>query len=913
MLQLFRYVLPIWLLVTASASHASLVFNGTETPIPHSEWLVLESDALPVWASSKTDINQYHWGLLEQSQHRKGLRTNLLRADIHIDYTGPQRPMLFIPYAFIPEIKVGLAKDGRLLMWEDLSAGENAGKYGLHRSFGMIPLSIAAPGDYQILIQGSNVANSVIVNDARLVLSEDFLLHQFPITISVASSFIGGVFICLMFCVSLLFYRFQRLFFYALIFLVGALGTLLLREGVLFLSLPLDVDWWVKHILPFTMGMTFAGSLLYVGSDLKRTGSTRGAALVSLCGWVPLSVGALNIVFPTKDHISIGATGFAFALLGFVSALVLIAVRAWRGGVRNIIFALVFGSFYVAILTRAIAALSEKTTTISPVPWYVTIVLVGAYIFGEYILSLTRAHIESESRKTADSTRFDLVSRFSHELRTPLNAVIGLADLLKESKEIEKVQRLADMIHDAGNTLLQLVNDILDFSKLGRARPAMAEKSLRLDTLISTVVSGFMPQILSKRLHIKVFTEPGMPFFLIGDELRLKQILSNLFSNAIKFSPDDSFINVDIKQGERSEGRVELKFRVSDLGRGIPTDKLNSIFEPFAQVDSDDYAAMGGTGLGLAICKLLVEQMDGEIHAVSEENKGSTFVFNLWMEEDPAAPDLSRCFAALKGARILLRTAWSNVASPLQQHLAYWGAVVTVVNHVSDQLGESCDMVITDTGSPCSAADLVWFNQLPNSTAIHIIETKPADWVAQLQPEKNVRTQDIPSPILMVLVRIAEHLSGEKVELDKAMTEVDVLQNIHHKVLLVDDNTINLMVASKLLSVLNISSDMAQGGAIALEKLHSGKQYTLVLLDCEMPDIDGFEVCRRWRSHEREHNLEPLPIVALTAHALDEVYSDCLAVGMNDVLYKPVGRSDLVKLLNSYPDHFCAEEGEIVI
>lgn len=899
-----RIFLVFCLLALVGTANATLRFGGEEIALPPSEWRQLNEPALPQWQEQQqVDLQVYNWVPLDNSKAPTELGTNLLRTDIHVAYAGTQAVLLVIPYAFIPEIKVGVVRDGQVLMWKDLDQQQTTKQQKQYRSIGIVNMPFTGPGDYQLIIQGSNVANSIIINDARLMLNDEFMLHQYPLSVSITSSFIGAAFICLWMCIALLLYRFMLPFAYALVYILGAIGTLLLREGILFISLPLDVSWWAKHILPFCMGLMYSGLLCYVGADLKRSGWQRSFQLVTVCGVVPFWVGVLNIFFPTRDHMILGLFGFVFALVGFISSLIILTWRALVvPGIREKLFALVFGSFFFVMLIRTATSMVENKTTISVFPWYVTILLVAAYIFVEYILMLTKEHVDNTNRRTADSTRFDLVSRFSHELRTPLNAVIGLADLLKDSREIDKVQRLADMIQKAGNTLLQLVNDILDFSKLGSKQVILAHNKIRLDKVVSEVMSGFLPGLLADRIAVQFNTDPGMAFFYQGDDLRLKQVLGNLMSNAVKFSKPDGAIIVSFKEGDQQDDKVELLCSIRDQGRGIPDSAIDSIFEPFSQVEANDSTEKGGTGLGLAICKLLVEQMGGHISVSSELGQGSEFSFNIWLQRDPAAPDLAQVFSVWQGKKVLLRTTWLYEDSPIKQHLGYWGARLTVVNNFSKVPHYDFDVVITDTGMLCTEQEMDWLRALPETLLLHIIEVRPADWLAMVATRDSTCVQRVPCPFLTLMLRLTEHVSGSRVDIkiEEAISDGEQLEYTDHQVLLVDDNTVNLVVAGKMLSALDIPADMAEGGAEALQKLKVGQHYTMVLLDCEMPGIDGFEVARRWRQYERDHDLLPIPIVALTAHAMDAVQDECLAAGMNEVIFKPINRSALVALFNRH-------------
>ncbi len=873
-------------------------FDGNETLLPLSHWQELDSTQLPSPLELAERPDDFRWVPLNQKSHNSQYNTNFFRIKVRVNYSGNQQPLLVAQSAFIPSTTVGVISGNRVIYWKELGTDDNGGSA---KTFGLARLPINEPGDYQLLVRGSIVASASLLRSHKLYLEEDYLLRIYPRHISRTAGLVGAMGTFWLFCLTLLYYHYRPIYLYALLFMTGAFGNIMIREGVLFFEFPLDTSWWSIYILPLAIAFAYGGALLYMHDRIESRRWLPLRRLLSSCGWIAILVGFVNFAFPIRENVAVGITGLAVTMAGFAAAVLLLLEYAWSHGKQEKLFALSFAIFIAISLWRTLEGLLGKDQSSSLLYWYFACDLVAAYVFIDYLLAYSKHYIDAKTRLTADLTRFDLVSRFSHELRTPLNAVIGLADLLQDARDTHKVKSYAGMIQSAGHTLLDLVNDILDFSKLGTSSVLLAEKPFRIDQAAHAVATTFLPRCLEANLYLQVAIEPQTPLYVIGDELRLKQILSNLISNAIKFSTPDSRIVVNFSPGACEGDQVELCISVSDNGRGIPADKIDGIFEPFAQVDAGDATQHGGTGLGLPICKMLVEQMRGTIHLDSTPGSGTTFRFNIWLQHDTNSPDINRYLRHLNGRRILLVSHLPPLYQTFVNMLQHWGAEVEVADRPDQARQSQYDLILSESLATADATFIPWLNNLPDSLPVEIYQFTETTWKDEIT-HPNVRFINVPAPLLDTLTTIVEHITDipppHTAEFANPAAHVDR----HHHVLLVDDNKINLMVAGKLLESFGVSHDEACGGREALERLHgNGHGYSLVLLDCEMPDIDGFEVCRSWRRYELKYNLDRLPIVALTAHALNEVRSECLLAGMDDIIYKPVGKPALAEVLSNYP------------
>jgi CheY-like chemotaxis protein/anti-sigma regulatory factor (Ser/Thr protein kinase) len=412
----------------------------------------------------------------------------------------------------------------------------------------------------------------------------------------------------------------------------------------------------------------------------------------------------------------------------------------------------------------------------------------------------------------------------------------------------------------------------------------------------------FLQQILNVGILPVLFIDPSTPFFLRGDALRIKPILNNLISNAIKFSQDGGTIELTVTAGQAVDHTIELLWQVKDDGRGIPLRLQDKIFEPYQQAEIGDATELKGTGLGLAISRQLVEQMGGQISVESSPGQGACFSFNLFLKLDDKAPDLDLLFSVLKDKKLVMASTLKGVREQLSVNFLRWGPELIEEDNIIDaiELAKTSDILITDTIHTLHAEDVERINTLPRSVMLVVMTVETPAWLDDITGRK-VRVLKLPAAVLDVIAPVVEMLSGSPIALTTQVSTEEPIDLGHHHVLSVDDNLVNLTVVEKLLQSMGVEVVSEHGGGSALELLYKQHQaFSLVLLDCEMPGIDGFEMCRLLREFESRENLKPLPVIALTAHALSEIKERCQAAGMNDTLFKPVSRETLARLLGKY-------------
>jgi len=502
---------------------------------------------------------------------------------------------------------------------------------------------------------------------------------------------------------------------------------------------------------------------------------------------------------------------------------------------------------------------------------------------------------EKELEETSKS-KSEFLANMSHELRTPMNGVLGMLNLLSKTDLDTSQTDCVDTAVSSGKNLLNLINDILDFSKIEAGRLDFESIDFNLLSLVEDTCSALATQAHSKDLELVTDLDLSIPLMVNGDPTRTRQVLTNLMGNAIKFTTEGEII-VRTKYTDPAKGLVT--FEVHDSGVGISASAIESIFESFAQADGSTTRRFGGTGLGLTISKQLVEGLGGEIVVTSVPNKGSTFAFTIPFSacDEVAEP---KVYNKLVGANVVLlegnktsRASLHNCLKLLGANVSSYDTGVKGLKHLAkyskkvDALlvsGKLTDMTGLDFVGSISKEreydDIKVMSLVYMSSQSHgLLANDNARVGAHLS--KPVRLESLHS-ILSDL--ISGDITGQLTD-KKATESADSEQVCGGKVLVVEDNEINQMVALGMLESLGYEVDTADNGILALEALED-EVYDVILMDCQMPEMDGYEATRRIRTHENR-TVASIPIIALTANAMSGDAEKCIAAGMDDYLSKP--------------------------
>jgi len=520
-------------------------------------------------------------------------------------------------------------------------------------------------------------------------------------------------------------------------------------------------------------------------------------------------------------------------------------------------------------------------------------------------------HERTIELETANRAKSNFLANMSHEIRTPMNAIIGMTAIAKSTENLERIMYTVNRIEDASKHLLGIINDILDMSKIEANKYDLSPAEFNFELMLKRVVNVISFRAEEKNQKFKVYVDENIPAFLIGDDQRLAQVITNLLANAVKFTPDKGAISLNTYLLKEENGIYEIKITVSDTGIGISEEQQNRLFQSFSQAENDTTRKFGGTGLGLSISKKIIELMDGQIWVDSKLGKGSTFAFTCKMKRGKLTEQYTSTRAIKReDIRVLVVDDDSYILSDFQGILKLQGIACDIAEsseaalELVEKRGDY-DIYFTDWRMPgmdgVALVEALRKRNTAHDSALFVLITAAETSTISCEAQNAGINKILQKPLFPSSITdiINEYIAPKE---DLINTPEDNIEGIFegHYILLAEDVEINREIVLALLEPTLLKIDCAENGAEAVRMFRqTPDKYSMIFMDVQMPEMDGYDATKRIRALDIS-KAKTVPIVAMTANVFKEDVDQCHEVGMNGHIGKPIDITEVIEVMKQY-------------